>query len=566
MKPHHTSKTKSQLTVLSALSLSLAIAACGGGGGSSGTAAGATQLKATTLTGAAKDNPIAGAAITITTGAPLNDAGASSIGTITADSSGAFTVNVPLPSGSVPVFANATDPSNSFVILSSYLGQSDKLGAAGTLTTANLPDLEISPVTTAALAVYAQLNGNSFSALTPTTYASTLQTYWNDILAISAAIKAVGDNLCSPGTTLTTSTNLAANIAAGSNLTSGSSTTLQTAATALGGNCPTVLATLPMQIAADPDFGPELHVGDVIDANLVGVPAGTYQLQGVIAETGMTAPVAGSSTTSTPTFVPASIFVDAAITVDSTGTVTSSDKQVSGTLVGNLLTLNVTNGTGTGAPSYTLRGKIGQIPSALTTGGSAYAIQSGGTNNATQVLTNFEAVLVPAAVNPSWTGISSLPAASSHGVSCAAGSTPLRLDTFGTTLGGGSIGECVTPTATGWTMSAPTAGAAYYFDDSQATASTVTPPTLTAPTWTEATSGTTTTPFIISASGATYTQNGTPITGTTYYVLGTRLVVFASASANNVLAMRESALGHIAEGEAHALPGASSDAGNSQDH
>ncbi|MDE2623885.1 MAG: hypothetical protein KGM40_00530 [Betaproteobacteria bacterium] len=565
MKPHQPPKTKSQLAVLSALSLSLVVAACGGGGGSAGSAAGATQLKATTLTGAAKDNPIAGAVITITTGAPLNDAGASTAGTITADSSGAFTVNVPLPTTSVPVFANATDPSNSFVILSSYLGQSDKLGTAGTLTTANLPDLEISPVTTAALAVYAQLNGNSYATLTPTTYASTLQTYWNDILAISAAIKAVGDNLCTPGTTLTTSTNLAANIAAGSNLSSGSSTTLQTAATALGGNCPTVLATLPMQIAADPDFGPELHVGDVIDANLVSVPAGTYQLQGVIAETGMMAPASGSITVSTLTFVPASIFVDAAITIDSTGAVTSTDKQVSGTLVGNLLTLNVTNGTGTGAPAYTLRGKIGQIPSALTTGGNAYAIQSGGTNNATQVLTNFEAVLAPAAVSPSWTGIASLPAASSHGVSCAAGSTPLRLDTFGTTLGGGSIGECITPTATGWTMAAPTSGAAYYFDDSQASSSTATPPTLTAPTWSEVT-GATAAPFIISDSSATYTQNGTPVTGTTYYVLGTRLVIFASASANNVLAMHESALGHMAEGEAHAMPGASMEGSGSQDH
>ncbi|MBU6505197.1 MAG: hypothetical protein KGQ63_05875, partial [Betaproteobacteria bacterium] len=73
-------------------------------------------------------------------------------------------------------------------------------------------------------------------------------------------------------------------------------------------------------------------------------------------------------------------------------------------------------------------------------------------------------------------------------------------------------------------------------------------------------------PFIISDSSATYTQNGTPVTGTTYYVLGTRLVIFASASANNVLAMHESALGHMAEGEAHAMPGASMEGSGSQDH
>ncbi len=574
MNARKTPAFKAQLPVLYALLLSAAVAGCGGGGSGGGTAAGATQLKATSLTGAAKDNPIPGAVITVTTGAPLNDTGATTVGTITADSSGNFTVSVTLPSGSVPVFANATDPSNSFVILSSYLGQSDSLSAVGTLTAANLPDLEISPVTTAALAVYAQLNGGSFSTLTPTTYASSLQTYWSDVLAISAAIKAVGDSLCTPATALTTSTNLAATIAAGANLSSGNSTTLQTAATTLGGNCPTVLASLPMEIAADPDFGPELHVGDVIDANLVSVPAGTYQLQGVIAETGMTAMGAGSTTPAA--FVPASVFVDTAVTVSATGAVSSADGQVSGTVVGNLVTLTLTNGTGTGAPAYSLRGKVGLIPGTLTAGGNAYALQSGGSNNATQVLAGFNAVLAPSSVAPSWAGIAQLPTSSDHGVTCPSGSLPIRLDAFGTRLGGGSIGECVTPTATGWTMAAPVAAASYYFDDANVLAGTSPAPTLTAPTWAE--SGTAT-PFVISDTGATYTQNGTAVTGTTYYVLGTRFVVFSGSTANTLLAMHETPMGHVSEGDARMMPGASPDAmpttvasgsqtdqGGSQDH
>ena len=530
-----------------AAALALSLSACGGGGGGSvGSLTGTPTAGKATLTGTAIDAPIAGASITITAGAPLNDTGATTAGTITAGSNGQFTITVALPAGNVPIFANAVDPANPVVILSSYLGSSSALIAAGTLTTSNLPDLDISPVSTAALAVYAQTNSGSYAGLTPTTYASTLQTYRSDILAIAAAIKAVGDNLCHPTLAPTSTTNLAALIAQGSNLTGSNSTTLQTAATTLGGDCPTVLASLPQEMDADPEFGPELDLGDVIDAGVQSVTPGSYQLQGVIAETGMTkAPTSGTSPTTQPN--PASVFTDNAITVDSSGNVTSTDGHVTGTLVGNLINLTVTSAT----ESYNLRGKIGSIPTALVTGGQSYSIQSGGRNTSSQTLTNFEAVLVPAGAAPVWTGIAA-PAGPSHmdGVFCAAG-FPVRLDAFGAVIGGGSVGECITPTATGWSMIPAGPGDSFNFDDVNPNSNS-NPPSLSNPlgptvaaVWTEV--STPAAPFILTDSSVSFSRNGSATTGTTYYVMGTQAVVFASTSGNSLLNMHDTPLTRLSE-------------------
>ena len=524
-----------------AAALALSLSACGGGGGGSvGSLTGTPTAGKATLTGTAIDAPIAGASITITAGAPLNDTGATTAGTITAGSNGQFTITVALPAGNVPIFANAVDPANPNVILSSYLGSSSALIAAGTLTTSNLPDLDISPVSTAALAVYAQTNGGSYAGLTPTTYASTLQTYRSDILAIAAAIKAVGDNLCTPSPVPTSTTNLAAQIAAGSSLTSGNSTTLSTAATTLGGNCPTVLASLPQEMAADPDFAPELDLGDVIDAGVQSVTPGSYQLQGVIAETGITS---ASGTPTTPN--PASVFTDNAITVDSSGNVTSTDGNVTGTLVGNLINLSVMDG----AQSYTLRGKIGSIPTALVNGGPSYSIQSGGRNTSSQTLTNFEAVLVPAGAAPVWNGIAPPAKPQMDGVFCSAGAFPVRLDAFGDVIGGGSVGECITPTATGWSMMPAGPGASFNFDDvnpnpNLPSLSNLLDPTVAA-VWTEV--STPAAPFILTDSSVSFSRNGVTTPGTTYYVMGTQAVVFASASGNNLLSLHDTPLTRLSE-------------------
>ncbi len=520
--------------------LALTLASCGGGGS-------ALSSMMATLSGVAIDAPIPGAQITITSGAPLNDPGAQTIGTITANGTGQFSISINLPSTSTPIFANAADPINTAVVLSSYLGSSSVLATKGTLTTSNLPDLDITPVTTAALAVYAQVNGSSYGALTPAAYATTLQQYNGDILAIAAAIKAVGDNLCTPAISVSSTTNLAALIAAQSSLTSSNSTTLQTAATTLGGNCPAVMASLPQQIAADPHFGPELDMGDVIDAGVLSVPAGTYALQGIIAETGMTP----TQTTTTATPNPLAMFSDAAVTIASNGQITSTDNNISGTVVGNLVTLTLTNGT----QQYTLRGKVGAVQTALVSGGQAYAIQSGGTNNASNLLTNFNAVLITTGETPVWNGIAAPTTATSNdGITCASGAFPVRLDAFGSAIGGGSVGECVTPSATGWAMaSSGTSGADFNFDDNASASSTMSPPSLSAPNWTAASSST---PFILSSAGASFTRNGVTTSGTTYYVMGTRSVVFASTQGNSLLRMHDTVFAQLAEA------GHSSDGGN----
>lgn len=508
--------------MVAASSVALTLAACGGGGSP---APGATVTSArTSLQGTAVDAPIAGAQITITAGAPLGDSGASTVGSVTANATGGFTLSVTLPSGSVPIFANAQDPNNTALILSSYLGSSDILSAAGTLTTNNLPDLDISPVTTAALAVYAQLNSGSYAGLTAAAYAADQQQYSSDILAISAAIKAVGDQLCTPALAVGSTTNLAAAIAAAANLTSGNSTTLATAATTLGGNCPAVLATLPQQISADPRFGPELALGGYEGnaGTAPALPAGTYQLQGLIAETGSTGDERPAAAT-TASANPARVFSDGAVTISATGTVTSADGLVSGSLVGRLLTLTITSGS----LGYSLRGDVGTITAALVSGGTAYALQAGGTNTTSQVLTQFNAVLAPTGAAAVWNGIAAPTTATQQdGASCAAGLFPVRLNGFGNGIGGGSVAECISASASGWTMSASMASAgAYNFDGEHGGSAGTTAPSFSAATWSEVSGAS---PFILTSPNASFTSKGVTSTGTVYYVMGTQAIVFAS--------------------------------------
>lgn len=537
-----------------AAALALTLAACGGGGGS---AAGAgTSVK---LAGKAIDAPISNATITITSGAPLS-AGGAAIGTVTqTGADGSFLpISITLPPGSVPIFANAAAP-NGAVVLSSYIGPANSLAAAGSLTQYNLPDLDISPVTTAALAVYAQTNSSGYAALTPAAYATTLMTYRSEILAIAAGIKAVGDGFCSftpPTGTGNTTTDLADYIAQQSNLTSGSSTTLSTVAQTLGSSCATVLAALPGEIAVDPEFGPELDLGDVIDAMPSVVNQGTYQLEAVIAETGATAQTASTpgATISTPN--PAAILADPTVSIDASGNITSMDGNVTGTVTGNLAFLTVKAGLQT----YNLRLKLGILPTTLLTpsGSAAYVLEGGGTNSTTQVLTDFEAVLASApsagsVAAPNWNAfaVGATSSDSQNGMSCATGSFPIRIDAsfFGSTVAGGSFGECVAPSATNtpvWTMTPATParqGEDFGFDGNGTSGmSTANPPAFSAANWTEFTSASTgSLPFILTAGSAAYTPGGaasTSLSGTAYYVMGAHTIVFSSASGNGLLSLR----------------------------
>ncbi|PMS23078.1 hypothetical protein C0Z18_02340 [Trinickia dabaoshanensis] len=518
--------------------LVLALAACGGGGGATGATASTPVAAAASLTGKAIDSPIAGAQVVFTSGAPQGDAGATVIGTVTAGADGSFTGSVTLPATSAPVFANATDPNQTSLVLSSYLGTATSLAAAGTLSSTELPDLDVTPVTTAALAVYAQVNGGAYANLTHAAYGTTLHTYRGDILVIASAIKAVGDKLCTPSASITSTTNLAAAIAAASNLTSGNSTTLASAAAALGGNCATALTTLQQAIASDDVFGPQLSTGDVVESGTSVVPAGAYQLQALVAETGLGANLTASNVAAAPTSTAApSVFADTTLTVASDGTISSTDGNVTGVVRGALVKLTIKSGVQT----YQLRGKLGAVPSALVTGGSAFALQGGGLNAGTNVLTNFSAVLAASGAAPVWNGVT-VPASSSEsaGVSCAAGQ-PIRLSGFVPGVGGGVLGECVVPSASGWTMSSP-ASVKGEFDFEFATSNTPTgTPTLTATTWTPASPAS----FILTDAAASFALNvgsAAPVSGTGYYVMGSRSIVFATATVNGVFMASESAL------------------------
>jgi hypothetical protein len=525
------------LPLLAATAVTLA--ACGGGSSaSSGTQTNAAQVA---LSGAAVDAAIASANITITSGAPLGDTGATTIGTITASSTGGFTVNVTLPTTAAPIFANASDPAEPALVLTSYLGQSTTLAAAGSQTDTSLPNLDITPVTTAALAVYAQLNSGSYANLTQSTYASTLQQYSGDILAIASAIKAYGDNLCTPSTTVTSTTNLAAAIAQDANLTSGNSTTLSVAATALGGNCASALATLPSVITDDPMFGPQLTLWTSWGASKQNNLAGTYQLQGVIAQTGYSENLSQSIIDDTPpATAPASLFVDSAVTISSTGAVSSTDGNVTGNVYGNFAVLTVTSGSNT----YQLRGVIGTMPSALVTGGTAFTLQAGGVNtSSSNTLTGFTAVLASAGATPVWNGTTTLDD-ENRGVGCASGQQAVLLNGFVDGVGGGNFGECIVPSATGWTMSAPASvvNPFYGFFWSSNPGFSSATPTLTAANWTEAASA----PFILTSASASFgltasatstSPSSQPVTGTTWYVMGAQSIVFSTSNSNNTLTL-----------------------------
>ncbi len=546
-----------------AAAVALALAGCGGGGGGSGGVPGTSSFS-----GAAIDAPMAGATVTITSGAPLTDGG-TTIGTITANAQGGFTISVSLPSGSVPIFANAADPqatsSGASLELTSYLGQSDMLAAVGALSTTNLPDLDISPVTTAALAVYAQTHGGSYSGLTPAGYAVTLASYRNDILAIAAAVKAVGDGYCTPSVTVSSTVDLAGLIASNATLSAGNSasTTLAAAAAELGGTC-SQLPMLQTAILADPRFGPELDFGDVLDANVQSVVPGNYELQAVIAETPVDVAInTGTGTGSaTPTPNPAEVLVDTAVNVDASGNVTSSDHAVSGTLVGNLLKLDVQDASHN---TYQFRAKIGSLPTSLSTQ-QAYSIQGGGINTGSGLLTEFNAALAPAGAVPAWNAYT--PPSHTEGVAgCPTGDFPLRFDLGALSASNrsddslGSLAMCVAPTSTSWSMTAPTVLSGVSFDDGRGDSFQLPNATLqqggnSTITWSEAT-GAQAAPFILEAPSLTLTLSPTPfsLSGTGYYVMGSRSLILGSTGGSALLNIQGDFMSQLSESSRNPLGG-----------
>jgi hypothetical protein len=552
MKPSSTTLLRPWTLLPLAAALALSLSACGGGGGGGVASNTATPTAGkSTLSGAVIDGPIVGASIVITTGAPLSQPGATQVGTATSGAGGAYTVSVTLPNTTVPVFANATatTPSGTAVVLTAYLGSASTVSASGALTAANIPNLIISQVTTAALAVYQKLSGGSYANLTPAVYAALLSQHHDDILPIAAAIQAVTDDLCSKPTSFHDTESMAEGIANNSILAGGTSTstvtttastTLQTGSAA---GCDAELQNLTQSIASNGNWAPELDQGDINQSGITVLTAGNYTLQGLITQTGLLAS-APASAPSTLVVAP-SPFNDTTVTVSASGQISSTDNNVTGSVVGNYVLLNVTDAS---KNSYTFAGKLGVLPASfLSTGaGSGFAMRAGGQANGSQpTLTRFDAVLVPAAAQPNWIGVASNAANREDGLACLNG-FGVRLMGNGSTVGGIVLGVCVSPQATGLALSQSSAQGMggedeYHMTSTQALS--FSPFNLAQG------MGASSMPFVISGAATLPGSKVANVSGTAYYVMGANEMVFSSnsPSSNGLFTMNENPLDKLQE-------------------
>ena len=233
------------------------LGACGGGSGSEGTG----------LTGQALETPLPGATITLTLGAPLGQNGAQLLATTTAGNNGAFTLVVPLPSSSAPVFANTQEERS---LLSSYLGPANMLVRLSQATPALAPDIVINQTTAAALSILASTD--SIGSLTPTLYAILLSRHRSDMVAAAARIMAVVDSECPlpPG--------------------DGPDIARLRGTPGLTASCNAVLQTLLLSVSALPFRTSEISPGGAGKDNWPTVLAGGSILQGGKSASGILAP------------------------------------------------------------------------------------------------------------------------------------------------------------------------------------------------------------------------------------------------------------------------------------
>ena len=521
---------------LKILPLSLAIgfifslSACGGGG-QSNISANSVGTLSTTISGSAIDKPISNANIILTSTSPYQQNGAQILGTITADSSANFSTSINLPNSNIPIFANAIDPNNPQIILTSYIGQSNTLGNLNNVSSSDVPNLDISPITTAALIVYQQINGN-FNNLTPTTYAQTLQKYKTAILVIASVIKEKGDQLCTLPNAISSNNTitLAQLIASATKINQGTVVDLSSISSILGSSCSTLFTVIPQELESDSIFGPQLALGDVIDKNIQVVASGSYQSQMLLS--GL------SNSTNSTTALPTPTVLNDSLTIDASGHITSTNNSLSGNIVGNLVQLQYSNNSNT----YSFKGKISILNPSNSTSSPTYFLNLFGTDSASNINYNLQIVLSNG--NPIWTNINNQNQDSSF--SCGTGSFPLRLESFGENIGGASVAECITPNAAGFTMTSSSNGN-YDFENNSAT-----PPSFTANNWSEISgSG-----YILSSSNATLVQNGVSVTGTAYYIMGSHSIIFNNNLNTNILKMDGFSLISSSEG----------DNNNNQDH
>ena len=515
-------KRRSYTLSAAALSALLLLSSCGGGSGGGG--------GATAVSGQAIDAPLTGATITVTLNAPEGQTGAQILGTTTADSNGNFTLTISFPNTSAPVFANAQTGST---VLSSYLGPASTLASLSTLSTTNVPNLAISQVTTAALAILAATN--QLSSLTPTSYATLLSNDRSDILAVAAGIMAVADKYCSlPGGDRDTF-EMGQSMVAGTSAVSSSNTTptLTNVSTTLGNSCSSsnlssLLSSLLQAISASQYWAPELDLGDVVENIAPVVPAGTYHLQGLTADTGISQ---NNPSNSVPAATP-SPFDDPSVSVSSSGGITSKDGNVSGQITGNYLTLSLT----TGGATTTYSGKVGLLPSGFlsSTTAEGFSLRTGGQDGAGNFV-KFDAVLVPQGATPNWTGISG---SSEDGTGCSQNTIGFRMHGLGPIVGGNTYNLCATTgnTAPFLTITNGSAGEDDFNTQSLSGTLSISMNTLT--------EGTTSYPFILTAGSVSL---GSGSNGTLDYVMGANEMIYVVTSYNTAFLMNDNPLDKLAE-------------------
>ena len=506
------------------LSTSLLVAGCGGGSGGGG--------GATAVTGQAIDAPISNATITITLNAPLGQSGAQTLGTTTANGNGDFTINVSFPNSSAPVFANAQSGTT---LLSSYLGPANTLNSLSQLTTSNVPNLAISQVTTAALAILAATN--NLGNLTPSSYATLLSQHRSDIIAAAAGIMEVLDTSgCSLPSGDTDTFEMARNMVINTTATGNITATLSQVSTTLSSCSQATLQNLLQAISASQLWAPELDLGDVVENVSPVVPAGTYTLQGLLADTGISAqtPAQTPSTVASP-----SVFNDATVSVSSSGVVSSASGDVSGQVYGNFVSLTLISGGNT----YSFSGKAGLLPSGFlsNTTSEGFSVRTGGAlSGGGGDMMKLDAVLVPRNATPAWTGISGT---SEDGTGCSLGQIGFRIHGLGPTVGGYMYNVCGTAGSSSpfLTLSPGTSEG----EDDFSLAPTTFPSSVP---MIDASSGSTAYPYILEAQSTVLSGVSG---GTLFYVMGSSEMIYSftasSVTYNTTFLMNENPLDKLAE-------------------
>ena len=382
-----------RLSVLFSILLAVfSLSACGGGSSGGGS-------PSATIKGQVVDKLLPGATVSLfssgLSGTPL--------GTATADSNGNYSITFTPPSGSTPLFLAAVSSGN---YLGSYIGPANTF--SGNVSSSTAPNLNITQVTTASLAV-AQNQGVALSTMTPTNYGQQVNNLENAIIQLAAVVQGVVDNGCTISGGLTPS-NLSSLM--GSSLSSatnvitslvGDLSSCSTTTTAL------TLNTFASQIPANQTIAPQLTSTSASNSTTTSVPAGTY--------TGTVTPVM-TFNTSCPTEGPtAGGSFSMTMTVGSNGsikfgTTSGSGPSMTGTLSGNNFTMS---GTDTNGASITASGALVSLSSGTVSGGSGFSVNGGWQENCSSGSGNYGGTYNIPSLLSSGATLSSTPSSVSNG-------------------------------------------------------------------------------------------------------------------------------------------------------